>query len=103
MNYFWPIVTGHTFFDIWTLPHLGFWVVVGSTAKVLKANVWITLGACLAVAFGWEIFEHFAFQKWPGLWEDPESWVNSWISDPLTCVVSVLGFWVMHKHRRRRQ
>jgi len=102
MNYLWPIVTGITVVDVWTLPHLGFWIVVGSTLRPLKVNCWVAYIGCFAASLIWEVFEIFAFKQWPGLWEDPESWVTSWIGAPLP-VVGVPAIWYLLEHRRRRE
>jgi hypothetical protein len=39
-NWFWPVRTGITFFDVWTIFHLAFWVFMGS-------NFWVQ--RCLRV------------------------------------------------------
>jgi len=82
-------MTGVSLFDYWTLAHLGFWVFVGSTIAALKWQRELSLAGCMGLALGWEIFERFAERGWPHLWEHPESFVNAWISDPLTCLVGV--------------
>ena len=81
--------TGHSFLDYWTIPHLAFWVVVGSTLAAFRLHRGFALLCCLLVAFGWELFEVFAHKKWPSVWESPESWLNSWVSDPLTVVLGL--------------
>lgn len=104
LEFIWPIVTGVTFFDVWTLAHLGFWVVVGSSVWAFKVNKWLALFCCMLLAVAWELFEHFiAYPLWPNRWQDPESWVNSWISDLLMCFIAVLGIWYLLDHRRRRK
>jgi hypothetical protein len=88
--------TGYSFLDVWTLPHLGFWVFVGSTLWAFKANMWWSLLGCVVVAYGWELFEHFiSYKRWPHRWKCPESWWNSLISDPLTCLIGVLGMYIL--------
>jgi hypothetical protein len=95
MNYFWPVDPGITFFDVWSISHLGFWVVVGSSAWALRLDKYVTLIVCLLVAYGWEAFERFAETRWPHIWLSPESFINSTISDPLMCVVGFLGIWFL--------
>lgn len=96
-------MTGYSFFDVWTLVHTAFWIFVGSCLWGLKANKWIALASCFVVSLLWEVFEHFvAFPLWPDKWLDPESWWNSWLSDPLTCVVGVALIWWALDHRMRR-
>ena len=103
MSWLWPIVTGQTFFDVWSLPHLGFWVVIGSTCwALLNKHKWKSFWISLAIAYIWEIFEMFAETQWPDTWQDPESFINSLISDPLTCVVGFFGIWLLLNHRKRQ-
>ena len=104
MSYLWPIVTGVTFIDVWTLPHLGFWIVVGSTIWPFRERLskYKAFFVCFGVALAWEVFEKFAEHYWPERWLDPESWVNSWLSDPITCVVGYLGIWWLLDRRKRR-
>ena len=94
--------TGYAFFDVWALVHLAFWVFVGSTLWALKTNRWAASLSCWAVSYGWEIFEHFMAPRYPEIWKDPESWYNSWVSDPLMCVIGVLGIWWLLDHRPRK-
>lgn len=102
MEYFWPMTTGYTFIDVWSFAHLGFWVFISSTIWALKLNRKISFFVCVGIALAWEVFEKFAEHRWPDRWQDPESWVNSWVSDPLTCIITfwvVMYFW----DRRRRR
>lgn len=87
--------TGYSFIDVWSLAHLGFWVFVGSTCWALKLKQVFALLCCVCLAFWWEVFERFAEKHWPTVWLNPESWWNAWISDPLTCVVGVVGMYVL--------
>ena len=91
-------VRGYSFFDTWSIVHLSFWIFVCSTLCAMNLNKWLSLVSCLAVAYVWEVFEHFMAPLYPDIWKTPESWWNSWISDPLTCVVGVLGIWFILKH-----
>lgn len=91
--------TGHSFFDYWTLSHFAFWFVVGSSTGTLKKRGFVVLvGLC--IAFWWEVFEKFAEKKWPAVWLTPESWLNSWVSDPLMCVLGLLIAWWGFDHWR---
>lgn len=102
MSHLWPILTGVTLIDVWTLPHLGFWIFTGSTIWAFRLHKWLSFGICLGLAFSWEVFEKFAEHLWPDRWQDPESFINSWISDPLTCVIGFLGVWYLLDKRRRK-
>jgi hypothetical protein len=95
--------TGYALIDVWTLVHTAFWLFVGSCLWGLKANRWWALLGCFLVSLAWEAFEEFvAFPRWPDKWLDPESWWNSWISDPLTCLVGVLAIYLILENRPRR-
>lgn len=94
MNWLWPIRTGKTFFDTWTIIHLCFWMVVGGVwDSVRSARFWpnrwgAVLTVTLTLALAWECFE-----KWyaePHGWvEHPEVWFNRWLSDPLVGLIGV--------------
>jgi hypothetical protein len=75
--------------------------MVGSIFWAARTSI-ISLWFCILAAFLWEIFEKFAEKNWTHIWLDPESWYNSWISDPLTCVVGFLGIWWLLDHRKRK-
>lgn len=98
MKWFWPIVTGHTFFDYWTLVHFAFWFVVGSTFT--RGSRLSTLLVCLVLAYFWEAFERYAEQLWPALFLTPEGWINALVSDPLMCVAGLLVAWYGFDHWR---
>lgn len=80
---------GYAFFDYWTLAHLGFWFFVGSSFAATKLNRCLTGVGCVCSALLWEVFERFAEKEWPSMWQSPESWWNSWLSDPLTTCVGL--------------
>lgn len=93
MNYFLPIRTGQTFFDVWTIVHIAFWVYFGSLTWSFQIPRLYAMLGCLGIAFAWEVFERIMEPKRPDLWLTPESWLNAWVSDPLTCVIGVLFIW----------
>lgn len=93
MDWLYPIRTGRTFLDVWTIVHVCFWVYFGSLTWSFQLNRWFSMGLCLALAFAWEVFERIMEPKKPEIWLTPESWLNAWVSDPLTCVVGVLFIW----------
>lgn len=103
MNWFWPIRTGNTFFDVWSICHLCFWVVAGfnwaSVALKYKAlsNWWLLYVATLAVAFLWEVIEKQIFEP-SGYVHHPEIWYNRWLSDPLIGLIGVtIGVYLVSK------
>lgn len=81
--------TGTSFLDYWTLSHLAFWFVAGSTFAALRVKYVFALLCSFSVALAWEVFERIAERAWPTVWLSPESWWNAWVSDPLTCVVAL--------------
>jgi hypothetical protein len=93
MKWFFGGRTGYAFFDVWSIVHFCFWLVVGSGLWSAKVNRIHALIVCLVLAYGWEVFERYAEKKWPNLWLNPESWWNSWISDPLMAVLGLFFIW----------
>jgi hypothetical protein len=114
--------TGFSFIDVWALVHFAFWIFAGSCAWALVRKsgwrwVWpSTLSACIMLAYSWEVLEAFLAPRYHQAWGDwflyagftygsacanwipschYESWWNSWVSDPLTCLVGVLLIWVL--------
>ena len=92
--------TGYTFLDVWSIAHFAFWVYVGSCTWSLKTNRWTLMAICLLGAYAWEVFEYYMAPRYPKLWLNPESWWNSWVSDPLMCVLGVLFMWYALDHWR---
>lgn len=97
MNWFWPIRTGITFFDVWTIIHLCFWVFMGSNfwnmQPLLSLKGALILG--LLLSYAWEVFERYAEVQHPVVWKNPETWLNSYVSDPLTSIIGILIAWYM--------
>lgn len=86
--------TGYSFVDVWMAVHVAFWIFAGSCLWAVKVKRVFSLLVCLSAAISWEIFEAFAQRKWTTVWLNQESWWNSWVSDPLTCVAGVLCIYV---------
>jgi hypothetical protein len=93
MDWLWPIKTGKTFFDYWSLIHFFFWAVVGSTFAHTAMGRTKVFGICMALAYLWEFMERYLEVKYPNVFLTPESWVNSYVSDPLMCVIGLLVAW----------
>ena len=103
--------TGRSFIDVWSIFHVAFWVFFGSVLWS-KQNAAVTAGkpsrrslhlaGCMGAALLWEVFEKYAEKKWPTMWLTPESWYNSWVSDPLTCVLGVLFALYALDHWRKK-
>jgi len=99
----WPVKTGRTFVDLWTICHLCFWVVIGFNwgALALKNKAlhswWLPYLCALAGAFLWEVFEGQVLERL-GVVRYPEVWFNRWLSDPLVALVGVgLGLWLVNR------
>ena len=98
LKFFWPIVTGKTFFDTSTVIHLAFWIFFGSCFAYSRLAMVRTIAIAVVVALAWEIFERYAELRWPLVWRHPEGWLNAWVSDPLTAIVGVwFAYWLVSK------
>lgn len=91
MGWFFGGRTGYAFLDVWSIVHFCFWVYAGSVLWPMQKSRPLMMVGCLVGAYAWEVFERFAEKKWPKLWLNPESWWNAYLSDPLMCVLGVLG------------
>lgn len=80
--------------------HVAFWVYMASNfwSFGLPRSRALFLG--VALSFAWEFFERFAERQWPHIWQHPESFVNAYVSDPLTSVVGVLFSYYALEHWR---
>lgn len=119
--------TGFSFIDRWALIHFAFWIFAGAVAwSLVRRFNWawgrvVALVGCLGLAYAWEALESYLAPRHPNLWLDwftycgsefyavcpqyaegchYESWWNSWISDPLTCLVGVLLAWTVLDWRK---
>lgn len=102
MSWLWPIKTGQSFFDTWTICHFAFWTVAGFNwgAIALRNRAmhawWLPLVVALAGALLWEVIEWQVFEPL-GFVRYPEVWFNRWVSDPLVGVAAMLfGLWAVH-------
>ena len=87
--------TGYSFLDVWTIVHFAFWVFAASVLWGAKVRYGYALSASLLFAYAWECFERYAERRWPQYWLHSESWWNSWLSDPLMCVLGFAMIWAM--------
>lgn len=84
MSWLWPIRTGKTLFDVWTVCHIAFWVVVGFDFHAIDLSFFPpALAITLAGASAWEVFERYGEKRWPKIFKHPESALNSWVGDVL--------------------
>lgn len=87
MSLFWPIKTGESFFDAWSLVHFAFWFVVGADAASQNWGGWPFWVGVVIGAYIWECFEAFVLEP-HGKVRHPEKPWNRWISDPLVGLVA---------------
>lgn len=99
MEWLYPIVTGRTFFDGPSIIHFCFWVYAGSIMAYGKMSLGRAMWVMVAMAYAWEVFERFAEKAYPQYWQHPESWWNSYISDPLMGVLGVLLVYWLVRHQ----
>ena len=94
MNWLYGI-RGYSFFDAWTIAHISFWAFIGSCLYAFKVKWEVALLFAISGSFMWEVTEYFLSQEFTQVWLSQESWWNSWISDPLTSLVGVLGMYLL--------
>jgi hypothetical protein len=96
--------TGYSFLDVWAIVHTAFWIFTGSCLWAMKVHRTNALLFCMSLALTWEVGEYFLSRKFTEIWLNPESWWNSWISDPLTCLVGVVFiFWALDRWGKKQQ
>jgi hypothetical protein len=96
MNWLWPIRTGKTFIDVWSLIHLAFWFTASGIMRARGVRGWLLWTVAIGGAYAWEVIEKFYFE--PHGWvRFPESALNRWLSDPLMAVLATLLAWYLLK------
>jgi hypothetical protein len=95
-SWLWPIKTGATLFDVWTICHIASWIVYGFNMCAMHATLVQALALGYVLAAAWEVIEAKAEVKWPDIWKHKEVWYNRWISDVLidTSIGAWLGWWL---------
>lgn len=79
---------GIAFFDVWTVIHLAFWLVVGAVfVMVGAAHAWWIWPLVIGGAYVWEIFETLLEHFVPERVLTFEGKMNRWVSDPLMAIV----------------
>lgn len=102
---FWPIRTGATLVDIWSVAHLCAFFVLGMNAQAIGLTLAVGFGGAfctaLLVGIGWELLEahleSLEASKPPEYRRrirHPERWKNRWIGDPAVDLAGfALGLW----------
>jgi len=95
-SWLWPIRTGRTFFDVWSVAHFAAGVVIGFD---LGSQGFGFLGfALVTVALGylWEVVESAIEKLFPKAIKHPEGILNRWFSDLLMVFLGGwLGYWLV--------
>jgi hypothetical protein len=101
MDWLYPIRTGKTFFDVWSVCHFAFWLVfafnwVALTVRhQLQVAWWAVYVVALVFALVWELIEWRILEP-NGYVLHPEIWFNRWLSDPSIALVAVVvGLWLV--------
>lgn len=92
----WPIHTGRTFFDLWSIEHVAWWIFFASNLDALwwKGRNWMAITFFLVVAIGWEVFECYYLEP-RAVYADTEVWFNRWVSDLVMDTIGfMIGLWI---------
>lgn len=99
-SWLWPIRTGITVIDVWSIFHLCFWAYMGSNLWSFGWPIQRAIVVGVLLSFAWEFFERAAEAAWPHIWKNPEGFLNAYVSDPLTSVVGILFAYYALNHWR---
>jgi hypothetical protein len=102
MRWFWPVRTGETFFDVWSIVHFAVWLIFGANVEALMQThgrkpllTVAAYGTGLVFALLWEQFERKVLEP-RRIVAFPEVWFNRWISDPLMSPAgAAVGMWLI--------
>jgi hypothetical protein len=110
MSLLWPVHTGITLFDYWSISHIAFWFVVGSSTAAVnddaskskwdkRISYFFTIAVSLFVAVIWEFFERHAEKEWPSIWQSPESELNVAFDVVTVLIGLIIAWWGYSKWR----
>jgi hypothetical protein len=92
----WPIRTGKTFFDTWSICHFVAGMLIGYNLGAQDVGLPLFVVITLALGFAWEVVERFIEKYAPQMVKHPESPLNSWVSDPIMVLLGgLLGYWLV--------
>ena len=88
--------------DLWSIVHLAFFMVLGSTVEALSpTHWWVHAIYGIGLSYGWETCEFFLQRKFPDKWSNRiEHALNSWLTDPLFNLAGLaFGVFVVRYYR----
>lgn len=88
MAFLYPMETGKTLFDLWSLVHFCGWLALGSNCVAANFPNWAVWTTLVASTVIWETLERTLISH---MIQHPESFINSFIGDPIS---NSLGFWL---------
>lgn len=95
-TWLYPIKTGQTFFDVWSIAHFAAGVVIGFDLASQNSSIWRVVLITLILGYLWEVVES-GIERWlPKFIKHHEGLLNRWVSDPLMVLVgALLGSWIV--------
>ena len=78
---------GKSVFDVWTVVHLAFWLVIGANMEALRIPHLWRWPLILVGAFAWEFFEQWLETAKPDWIRHAEGPWNRWVSDPAMGII----------------
>jgi len=95
-RWLWPIRTGVTFFDVWSIAHFAAGVVIGFDLASQNSSFWRVVWITLVLGYLWEVVETLIEKYFPKFIKHHEGLLNRWVSDPLMVLVgALLGSWLV--------
>ena len=105
MSWLWPIKTGQSLIDVWSICHMAAFLVIAFNVEALgiagALGIPLALGLGLSIGLAWEgwetVLEWFDKRRTveKRYIKHPERWRNHWIGDPIVDIVGfVLGLYL---------
>ena len=92
----WPIKTGQTFFDVWSICHFAAGVIIGYDVAAQNRSLLRLVIITLILGYLWEVVETGIEKFFPKFIKHHEGKLNRWVSDPLMVLVgALLGSWLV--------
>jgi hypothetical protein len=94
MSWFFPIETGKTLFDLWSVVHFAGWMALGANCVAGNLPNWAVWTVLASSTIIWEIVERTLLKH---MIQHPESMINSFIGDPISNSLGFcFGVWLAH-------